>query len=41
MFGVADGGMSDVLEVIAGFSMSASSIIALFARVGGGIYEGG
>ena len=37
MFGVADGGMSDVLEVIAGFSMGASSI-ALFARVGGGIY---
>ena len=32
-----DAGVSRVLEVIAGFSMGASSI-ALFARVGGGIY---
>jgi K(+)-stimulated pyrophosphate-energized sodium pump len=32
-----DGNMKSVLDVIAGFSMGASSI-ALFARVGGGIY---
>jgi K(+)-stimulated pyrophosphate-energized sodium pump len=32
-----DGGISEVLNVISGFSLGASSI-ALFARVGGGIY---
>ncbi len=32
-----DGGMTEVLNVISGFSLGASSI-ALFARVGGGIY---
>ncbi|RME22805.1 MAG: sodium-translocating pyrophosphatase [Deltaproteobacteria bacterium] len=35
--GVFDGNMAKILNVITGFSMGASSI-ALFARVGGGIY---
>jgi len=37
MFGVDQVGMGRVLNVISGFSLGASSI-ALFARVGGGIY---
>ena len=38
LFGIADeNGVSTVLNVLAGFSLGASSI-ALFARVGGGIY---
>ncbi|MBC8216764.1 MAG: sodium-translocating pyrophosphatase [Candidatus Marinimicrobia bacterium] len=36
-FGVDQEGMSKVLSIISGFSLGASSI-ALFARVGGGIY---